>query len=110
MASEIKKPELSEEQKAKINELYQLLKQRVWTKTELQIHFGMSERNVRRLISELAKKKPIISVSTEKGYKVATGKADLPSVEHCWRELDSRIEELEARKKPLIDFREKMIK
>jgi hypothetical protein len=49
----------------------------------------------------------LIATSDQRGYKIAKTKADLEEVIHQWKELDSRIEQLEERKKPLIEFYEK---
>ena len=58
-------------------------------------------------MSVLATKKPIISTSDSKGYRMAVKRSDLEDVEHQWRELDSRIKQLQKRVTPLIDFYEK---
>ena len=103
------KPELSPQIKARANELFLMLKQRTYTKDELQIYFyGKKgyERQIRDLISTLAKRVPIIATSDSKGYYIATTAEDLEKVKHQWQELDSRITELDKRKKPLIDFYE----
>ena len=55
-------------------------------------------------MSVLATKKPIISNSTGAGYKLARAVEDIDEVKHTWKEIDSRIEELNKRKKPLIEF------
>ena len=66
-----------------------------------------SERQARDIMSVLATKKPIISTSDSKGYRMAVKRSDLEDVEHQWRELDSRIKQLQKRVTPLIDFYEK---
>ena len=66
-----------------------------------------SERQARDIMSVLATKKPIISTSDSKGYRMAVKRTDLEEVEHQWRELDSRIQQLQKRVTPLIDFYEK---
>ena len=106
-----KKPELSPAIKARANELFLMLKQRTYTKQELQEHFygkvtSNNERRIRDLISTLAKRVPIIATSDSKGYYVASTAEDLEKVKHQWKELDSRISELDKRRKPLIDFYE----
>jgi hypothetical protein len=55
----------------------------------------------------IGKKRPLISTSDSKGYKIAKTKADLEEVCHQWKELDSRILQLQERRKPLIEFYEK---
>lgn len=104
-----KKP-LTDNIKEKANALYIYLKQQkdYVTKEQIGIALGIkNERSVRDIISLLATKKPIISNSSNKGYKLATTKEDLQEVEQTWAELSSRVEELEKRIKPLIDFRDK---
>lgn len=66
-----------------------------------------STRQARDIMSVLATKKPIISTSDSKGYRMAVKRSDLEYVEHQWRELDSRIKQLQKRVTPLIDFYEK---
>ena len=65
-----------------------------------------TERQIRELISILAKRVPVIATSDSKGYYVASKPEDLEKVEHQWKEIDSRIAELDKRRKPLIDFYE----
>ena len=66
-----------------------------------------SERQARDIMRVLAALKPIISTSDSKGYRMAVKRSDLEDVEHQWRELDSRIKQLQKRVTPLIDFYEK---
>lgn len=80
----------------------------ILTKEEIAIIIGVkNERSARDVISALAKKVPIIATSDAKGYWMARTTEDIEFVKHVWMEIDSRIEELEARKKPLIAFYEK---
>lgn len=98
--------------KGKANRFYLYLKEKrdFATKEEIGAVIGVSnERSVRDVISLLATRKPIISHSGGKGYRLALTEADLPEVERTWAELSSRAEELERRMKPLIAFREKII-
>ena len=95
--------------KEKANNLYLYLKNigRYATKEEIGEYLGVkNERTVRDIIALLATRKPIISNSSEKGYKLAQTKDDLEEVEHTWAELSSRMEEIEKRIKPLIKFRD----
>lgn len=97
--------------KEKANKLFLYLKEigGYATKEEIGEHLGIKdERSVRIVISALATKKPILSNSSGKGYKLARSKADLEEVEHTWAELSSRVEELQNRMQPLIAFRDKM--
>ena len=79
------------------------------TKEQIGEYSGIkNERSVRDVISLLATKKPIISHSGNKGYKLAKTPSDLQEVERCWAELSSRVEELRKRIEPLIKFRDKV--
>lgn len=101
---------LTDNMKEKANKLYMYLKNigGYATKEEIGEYLGVkNERSVRDIISLLATKKPIISNSCGKGYKLAQSEEDLVEVEHTWAELSSRMEELEKRMFPLIAFREK---
>jgi hypothetical protein len=93
--------------KEKANKLFFFLKDigRYATKEEIGEYLGVkNERIVRDIIALLATKKPIISCSSGKGYKLAYTEDDLEEVEHTWAELSSRVEELQKRMKPLIEF------
>lgn len=103
------KPEFTREMKDKLNLMYNTLKRGFHTKQELMDIFGLGERQIRMLITEVSHRFPVISVSgSNAGYKLARDKEDLELVEYTWGELSSRIEELEKRIKPLIEFRDKM--
>lgn len=110
----IKKPELTERDKKLGNEIHRILMahDRPITKEFICQSLGWeynssTERKVRDLLSKIAKVKPLISTSDQKGYYIARKVEDLEAVTHCWKEIDSRIAELEERRKPLIDFYEK---
>lgn len=103
---------MSENQKENGNKLYRFMKNNDFvTKKQMLEHLGWDEskdRQLRDLISAIAKKVPVISTSDNRGYKIAKSEKDLPLVEHCWAELSSRIEELNKRIVPLLQFREKL--
>ena len=107
---EIKKP-ITENQKELANKLYMFLKaQDVVTKEEMLEFLGWGknkDRQLRDILSLIGKKKPLIATSDQKGYKIAKDISDLEEVEHQWKELDSRIANLEERRTPLIKFYEK---
>lgn len=106
---ETKQPQFTQSMRDKLNKMYRLLCQRFYSKQELMDIFKLGERQVRMMITEISHKMPIISTSgTNNGYKVARTINDIQMVEHSWAELFSRIEELEKRIKPLIDFRDKI--
>jgi hypothetical protein len=103
--SEVKKPELTQAMRDRLNDLYRLLKTRYYTKQELMNVFETGERQIRDMISILSHKVPVISTSgTNVGYKVAYTKEDLEIARTACAELDSRIIEIEKRKKPLMEF------
>lgn len=103
---------MTEAQKENGNRLYKfMMANGTVTKEQMLGALGWDEkkdRQLRDLISCIAKKVPVISTSDARGYYIAKTKADLEAVEHQWKELDSRIEELEKRKEPLIRFYEKL--
>jgi DNA-binding winged helix-turn-helix (wHTH) protein len=107
---EIKKP-MTENEKKNGNLLYKYLMQNdIVSKEQMLAVLGWDskkDRQLRDLLSMIGKKRPLIATSDQRGYKIAKTKADLEEVIHQWKELDSRIEQLEERKKPLIDFYEK---
>lgn len=102
---------MSENQKENGNKLYRFMKYNDFvTKEQMLEHLGWDktkDRQLRDLISMIAKKVPVISTSDSRGYKIAKTKEDLELVEHTWAEMSSRIEELTKRIAPLIEFREK---
>ena len=78
------------------------------TKEQIGEYLGIkNERSVRDVISLLATKKPILSKSNSKGYKLCKTKSDLKDCTNVWCEINSRIEELKKRREPLIKFYEK---
>lgn len=96
--------------KQKVNRLYTFMKGKTdfVTKEEIGEFLGITnERSVRDVIAVLSTKKPIIAVSDNKGYKLARTTKDIELVRQAWMEIDSRQEELEKRKQPLIEFYEK---
>jgi hypothetical protein len=103
---------MTENEKANGNKLYLfLMANDVVTKEQMLEHLGWDkskDRQLRDLLSMLARKKPLVATSDKLGYKIPKTKDDLEEVCHQWAELDSRIAVLEERKKPLIAFYEKM--
>lgn len=81
---------ITDNMKDKANRLFKYLKDigRYATKEEIGVYLGIkNERSIRDIISLLATKKPIISNSFGKGYKLAQSKEDLEEVELTWAEL-----------------------
>lgn len=107
--AEIRKPDIPPKMMAKCNETFRMLKTgSTYTKQELSKHFSVSERTAREMISTIAKHQPIIATSDQRGYRLALTFNDYDEAKHQWAEIDSRIAELEARKKPLIRFCQKV--
>ncbi len=107
----IEKP-VTEGMKDKVNRMYLVLRRGgYFTKEQLAEELNIkSERSVRDVMSTLSKKKPIIATSDNRGYKLAMTTDDLEEVVHSWQEIDSRIDELDARRKQLIAFYDKCMK
>lgn len=102
---------MTDNQKLNGNKLYKfMMLNDIVTKEQMLAHLGWDkskDRQLRDLLSNIAKKMPVISTSDNRGYKIAKTKEDLEEVEHTWSELSSRIEELQKRIRPLLDFRER---
>lgn len=108
---EIKKPELSERDKKLGNEIHRILMahDRPITKEFICQSIGWeynlsTERKVRDLLSKIAKVKPLISTSDQKGYYIARTKEDLEAVKHQWLEHNKRVQEINERIAPLQKF------
>lgn len=99
---------MTENEKINGNKLYKfMMTHDVVTKEQMLAHLGWDskkDRQLRDLISNIAKKVPVISTSDTRGYKIAKTEKDLDAVQFEWSELDSRIEQLNERRKPLIAF------
>ena len=87
----------------------------VFTKEELVAKTNLSERAVRNQLSEIANHYPVIATSDRKGYELLSYddstsddelKAMIAKAEHQLAELQSRVDALKARMRPLIAFRE----
>ena len=109
MEVKCKKP-MTENEKINGNKLYiYLMRHDVVTKEEMLDFLGWDkkkDRQLRDLLSMIAKKVPLVATSDQKGYRLAKTENDLKDVVHEWLELDSRIEQLKARREPLIKFYE----
>ena len=97
--------------KEKANKLFLYLKTKndFVTKEQIGEYLGITdERTIRAVISALATRKPVISLSSNKGYKLCKTDADLQDAENALAELSSRMEEIEKRMQPLYAFRDKI--
>lgn len=72
------------------------------TKQELSKAFGMSERDLRRMIQEVAKEYPVLAHSQAAGYKLFESDADVEDAIITLLELRSRRKELKEREKPIV--------
>lgn len=98
------------------NKLGQFLEKenRIFSKKELASLLGVGERIVRKMLSEVAKEKPLVSLSSKSGYYVATKEIQktpafyrrnvLEEVIHQLAENTSRIKKLQQRNKALKRF------
>lgn len=99
----------SKKQKARIYQVFNYLKLKYpeWaTREEITEATGICERTVRDCISKIRYKYPVISYSTQKGYKLALTSDDLADVEHTLAEMESRRQEIALSERPLIIFKQ----
>lgn len=91
----------------------------VFTRDELCATLNYSDRGIRHSLEKMANYYPVISFSSSKGYRFfrfdeSTSADDLKSMYedtgHALAELESRIESLDARMKPLIALRVEITK
>lgn len=87
---------LTDENKRKMNELWRIMKRRTVTKQEIMTIFTVSERVARDMISEIAQRCPVISLSNGKGYRAVdiTNPLDYADAVHCYNENRKRAEEI----------------
>lgn len=98
------KPEEFVESK-KIQAVIDLMKQRKVTKVEVAAMCGIGgtysymERQGREIISDIAKRHPVLALSGQRGYRIAT-EADIEESLHQVKEIDSRARKILERSKP----------
>lgn len=100
---DIKNHDLTPKESKKKGEAKEILTERTslfWISQLLNV----KKRTARQIIAEVAHKEPVISLSTQKGYRIARTEADVEDALHMVKDLDSRILQLEKRKKPLLKF------
>lgn len=84
--------------------LKERLKKEVCFKFDLAEEFNLTEREIRRIIAEIAKDEPITSTSYLRGYKIATEPYEIGAVYNSAMELVGRMQELSPRLMPQIKF------
>ncbi|MDE6618526.1 MAG: hypothetical protein K2K13_05840 [Clostridiales bacterium] len=88
----------------KLNILTDMLKGGALTKNSIMFSLNVSERTARHLLSEIAKSYPLIALSDQCGYRIATGLKDLDDVRHAYNENRKRAAEILKRNKTLEKF------
>lgn len=95
---------LTDENRAKLNSLVRLLRNGNVTKQQVMDIFKVSERTARDMLSEIAKRAPLISVSDTSGYRIAVQPSDIGDAMHAYNENKKRAEEILKRNAPLEKF------
>lgn len=95
---------LTDENRAKLNALVRLLRDGNVTKQRVMDIFKVSERTARDMLSEIAKRAPLISVSDTSGYRIAMLPKDVGDAKHAYNENKKRAEEILKRNEPLEKF------
>lgn len=92
---QLKNRKLSELQRNRLNAIYCRLSNGIATKDELMLIIGVKdERIVRDCISIIKKRFPVISLSGEKGYRIAKSFEDLEDAKHMISSETSRANEV----------------
>ena len=85
--------------------LYEILSVRVLKKDIMRV-FSVGERDARRMINRLRKTIPVISFSSNAGYRRAKRVRDLEDVNYAIAELRKRIKDLILIMNPLENWRD----
>ena len=87
----------------KLNKLVRVMRIKKVTKEEVMSMFGTNERTARDMLHEVALKCPVISVSNERGYRIANGGSpeDIRAARHAYNENRKRADEILKRNSPL---------
>lgn len=106
---EFKKPTISKFEERCKRVFYWLQVRDYVTKPQIAEFLGWqypkTDRQIRDIISSISQKHPIVSTSdTNKGFKLAKDPSDIELVKHSFNELNSRIDEMNKRKRPLMNF------
>lgn len=80
------------------------MEQRTVSRMELRFKYNCTDRAARRVVSEIAKRRPVISLSDGKGYRIATTYEDVSDALHAANENAKRANEILKRNEPLNKF------
>lgn len=94
---------LNEKNCAQLNALVRVMRTKKVTKQEVMQMFDTNERTARDMLSEIAKKCPVISLSDGKGYRIVNRSIpdDIREAKHAYNENRKRAEEILKRNIPL---------
>ena len=97
---------INEQNKARINALYRVMKKQSVTKEQVMGMFNVGERVARELISEVAKRVPVYSASNSRGYRVLckANPQDYQDALHAYNENKKRAEEILKRNDALAEL------
>ena len=96
---------INDENRAKINSVYRLMKRQTVTKKFIMTLFNVSERTAREIVSEIAQRAPVIALSNGEGYRVANiaNPTDYADARHAYNENRKRAEEILKRNDALAN-------
>lgn len=77
---------------------------RTVSRLELSLRLGCTDREARRVISEIAKTRPVISLSDGRGYRIANKADDIEDARHAANENAKRAGEILKRNEALNQF------
>lgn len=90
------------ENNKQLREMSEVLAKFWMTKPEIQAMFKIKDERVARAkVEAIANELPVLSMSTRKGYKVATREDSTQELRLADRELELKIKALQRRRKPL---------
>lgn len=87
---------LTDENRAKLSALWRTMRLKKVTKREVMQMFGVGERVARDMLSEVAKRSPVIALSDGSGYRIVdiTNPIDVADARHAYNENRKRAEEI----------------
>ncbi len=96
---------LTKENCEKLNALVRIMRLKTVTKQEVMGIFNTNERTARDMLSEVAKKCPVVSLSNGRGYRIINrgNPTDYQDARHAYNENKKRAIEILKRNDPLSD-------